>query len=99
MGRITPCTPRSNCLNPPPARARCHRDTPLEICAARDPRGLYRRARDGKIDYFTGVGAPYERPEAPDLHLYGARETPLQEAEKLIAHLVRMNHIRADVGA
>src|SRR4029077_9328962 len=59
-------------------------DTPLEVCAARDPKGLYRRARDGKIDNFTGVGAPYEKPEAPDVHLYGASETPLQEAEKLI---------------
>jgi bifunctional enzyme CysN/CysC len=74
-------------------------DTPLEICAARDPKGLYRRARDGKIDNFTGVGAPYERPQAPDLHLYGASETPLQEAEKLIELLARMGHIRSDVGA
>jgi bifunctional enzyme CysN/CysC len=69
-------------------------DTPLEICAARDPKGLYRRARAGKIDNFTGVSAPYETPETPDLHLYGASETPLQEAEKLIAMLVRMSHIR-----
>jgi adenylylsulfate kinase-like enzyme len=74
-------------------------DTPLEICAAPDPKGLYRRARDGKIDNFTGVGAPYERPQAPDLHLYGASETPLQEAEKLIELLARMGHIRSDVGA
>jgi bifunctional enzyme CysN/CysC len=74
-------------------------DTPLEVCAARDPKGLYRRARDGKIDNFTGVGAPYEKPEAPDVHLYGASETPLQEAEKLIELLARMGHIRSDVGA
>jgi bifunctional enzyme CysN/CysC len=73
-------------------------DTPLEICAARDPKGLYRRARDGKLDNFTGIGAPYERPQAPDLHLYGAGETPLQEAEKLIELLGRMGHIRSDVG-
>jgi bifunctional enzyme CysN/CysC len=74
-------------------------DTPLEICAARDPKGLYRRARDGKLDNFTGIGAPYERPEAPELHLYGASETPLQEAGKIIDLLVRMGHIRSDVGA
>jgi bifunctional enzyme CysN/CysC len=74
-------------------------DTPLEICAARDPKGLYRRARDGKLDNFTGVNAPYERPEAPDLHLHGASETPLQEASKLIGLLARMSHIRSDIGA
>jgi bifunctional enzyme CysN/CysC len=74
-------------------------DTPLDICAERDPKGLYRRARDCKLDNFTGIGAPYERPEAPDLHLYGASETPLQEASKLIELLARMSHIRSDIGA
>jgi bifunctional enzyme CysN/CysC len=73
-------------------------DTPLEICAARDPKGLYRLARAGKLENFTGVSAPYERPEAPDLHLFGASETPLQETEKLIELLARMGHIRSDVG-
>jgi len=73
-------------------------DTPLEICAARDRKGLYDRARSGKLGNFTGVSAPYEKPQAPDLHLFGARETPAQEAEKLIALLARMGHIRADVG-
>ena len=44
-------------------------DTPLEVCEARDPKGMYARARAGKITGFTGVDAPYERPEAPDLVL------------------------------
>ena len=42
-------------------------DTPLAICEARDPKGLYDRARAGKIPDFTGISAPYEAPEAPDL--------------------------------
>jgi bifunctional enzyme CysN/CysC len=44
-------------------------DTPLETCVARDPKGLYRKALDGQLDHFTGVSAPYETPESPDLHL------------------------------
>ncbi|CAO4180112.1 Adenylyl-sulfate kinase [Methylorubrum aminovorans] len=42
-------------------------DTPLSVCEARDPKGLYGRARAGKIPSFTGISAPYEAPEAPDL--------------------------------
>lgn len=44
-----------------------HVHAPLEVCEARDPRGLYERARAGKIADFTGVSAPYEPPEQPEL--------------------------------
>jgi adenylylsulfate kinase len=40
---------------------------PLEVCEARDPKGLYARARAGEIPDFTGISAPYEAPEAPEL--------------------------------
>ncbi len=46
-------------------------DTPLEVCEARDVKGLYAKARAGEIRDFTGIDAPYERPEAPELHLHG----------------------------
>ncbi|MCF7644316.1 sulfate adenylyltransferase subunit CysN [Bacillus subtilis] len=46
-------------------------DTPLEICEARDVKGLYAKARAGEIRDFTGIDAPYERPVAPELHLRG----------------------------
>jgi adenylylsulfate kinase len=42
-------------------------DTPLGLCEARDPKGLYRLARAGQIPGFTGVSAPYEAPDSPDL--------------------------------
>jgi adenylyl-sulfate kinase len=42
-------------------------DTPLEICEARDPKGLYKRARAGKIPDFTGISSPYEPPLHPEL--------------------------------
>jgi len=44
-------------------------DTPLEVCEARDPKGLYQQVRAGKISGFTGIDAPYEAPSAPDLRL------------------------------
>jgi bifunctional enzyme CysN/CysC len=44
-------------------------NTPLEECERRDPKGLYARARAGEIQGFTGVDAPYEAPESPDLEL------------------------------
>jgi bifunctional enzyme CysN/CysC len=44
-------------------------DTPLEICEARDAKGLYRRARAGLIKNFTGIDSSYETPEHPELRL------------------------------
>ena len=49
-------------------------DTPVEICEARDPKGLYARARAGKLEDFTGVSAPYEVPRSPDVLIRGAEE-------------------------
>ena len=43
--------------------------TPLATCEARDPKGMYRRARAGEIEGFTGVGAPYEPPALPDMEI------------------------------
>ena len=61
-------------------------DTPLEICESRDPKGLYKQARAGKIKGFTGIDAPYEAPEKPEVHLAG--EKPIEElAEQVIAYL------------
>jgi adenylylsulfate kinase len=44
-----------------------HIDAPLSVCEARDPKGLYRRARRGEIADFTGISAPYEAPDRPDI--------------------------------
>jgi len=44
-------------------------DTPLEVCEARDPQGMYAKARGGEIKQFTGIDDPYEAPEAPHLRL------------------------------
>ena len=59
-------------------------DTPLEECIARDPKGLYRRALAGEIRNFTGVDAPYEEPERPELRL----KTDAHRAEVLASDVV-----------
>jgi adenylyl-sulfate kinase len=57
---------------------------PLEVCERRDPKGLYRRARSGEIADFTGVSAPYEPPETPDLVLASGE----QSIEACVAQLL-----------
>jgi bifunctional enzyme CysN/CysC len=63
-------------------------DAPLEECERRDPKGLYRKARAGTIRNFTGIDAPYERPEAPDIHLLSSGQRAEQLAEQVTAELL-----------
>ncbi|MBU1305616.1 MAG: sulfate adenylyltransferase subunit CysN [Alphaproteobacteria bacterium] len=58
-------------------------DTPLAVCEARDPKGLYKRARAGEIKNFTGIDSPFEAPETPDLVLHGAEFEVAQLADQL----------------
>ncbi|MEA2451011.1 MAG: adenylylsulfate kinase, partial [Thermoleophilaceae bacterium] len=59
-------------------------DAPLEVCESRDVKGLYAKARAGEIKGFTGVDAPYEAPEKPDLELAGV------ELEGAVARLLEL---------
>lgn len=75
------------------ARARIERlaevfvDCPLEVCAARDPKGLYRRARDGQSASLPGAQALYEPPLTPELVVQSARSTPEASARDVVALL------------
>jgi adenylylsulfate kinase len=62
-------------------------DTPLEICEARDPKGLYKKARAGEISNFTGLDAPYEAPENPEVHLETADLSVDGAASQVIRYL------------
>ena len=62
-------------------------DAPLAVAEARDPKGLYRRARSGEIANFTGVDSPYETPEAPDLHIQTASEAVDPAVDRILARL------------
>uniref|UniRef100_UPI00404B7DB6 adenylyl-sulfate kinase n=1 Tax=Candidatus Planktophila sp. TaxID=2175601 RepID=UPI00404B7DB6 len=50
-------------------------DTPVDICISRDPKGLYKKAKDGQIPNFTGIGQDYEKPSQPELILDGTADT------------------------
>lgn len=60
---------------------------PLEVCEERDVKGLYRRARAGEIDHFTGISAPYEEPERADLIVDTDREELDESAARIISLL------------
>jgi bifunctional enzyme CysN/CysC len=59
-------------------------DTPLEICEQRDPKGLYKKARNGLLPNMTGINSPYERPDHPELIF-----TQSTELKELLNFLVR----------
>lgn len=66
-------------------------DTPLEVCEARDPKGLYALARAGTITGFTGVDDPYEPPSAPELVLRPSDGSPDVQAALILAVLDRLD--------
>ncbi|HEX7055435.1 MAG TPA: adenylyl-sulfate kinase [Burkholderiales bacterium] len=70
--------------------AEVHVDTPLEVCRARDPKGLY---RNDKLRSLPGVHAAYEPPLVPELVVHGERGTPGEAADKIVAFLARRGWI------
>jgi sulfate adenylyltransferase len=70
-----------------------HVATPLEICESRDRKGLYAKARKGLIPEFTGVSAPYEIPEKPEIRIDTAELTPAQAVEVLLSFLMRQGYL------
>ena len=62
-------------------------DAPLDVCEARDPKGLYKKARAGEIKGFTGIDDPYEPPQSPELVLDAGSKSAEALADEVIAHL------------
>ncbi|MFC0632416.1 sulfate adenylyltransferase subunit CysN [Brevundimonas balnearis] len=62
-------------------------DAPLEVAEARDVKGLYRKARAGELANFTGIDSPYEAPDAPEIRIDAAAETPDGAADRIVAWL------------
>lgn len=71
-------------------------DTPIEVCEARDVKGLYARARRGQITGFTGVDDPYETPEDPEITLYTVGVSPEENAARIIAYLEERGFLLPD---
>ena len=62
-------------------------DTPLAVAEARDPKGLYKRARAGALPRFTGIDSPYEAPERPELRIDTTTQSAADAAERIVAYL------------
>lgn len=62
-------------------------DIPVEVAEQRDPKGLYKKARAGEIPNFTGISAPYEAPEKPEVHVRTDQLTVEESVAKITAYL------------
>jgi len=80
---------RARALVPAPHFIEVHCDCPLAVCEARDPKGLYRKARAGLLPEFTGISSPYEAPDAPEVVIDSAESSVEQEVGRLMAELQR----------
>jgi len=63
-------------------------DVPLAVAEARDPKGLYRKARAGELPHFTGIDSPYEAPETPELHLHPGRQSVEIMADEVVRRVL-----------
>jgi adenylylsulfate kinase len=69
-------------------------DTPVDICAERDPKGLYKKARAGEIQGFTGVNDPYEPPDNPDLIIKTEEKSAEEITVEIINYLAKRKFIK-----
>ncbi|KAJ1984377.1 Adenylyl-sulfate kinase [Dimargaris verticillata] len=72
-------------------------DAPLEVVEARDPKGLYKKARAGEIKNFTGISAPYEAPETPELHLETQNLSVNECVQAVTDYLTKQQYISASI--
>ena len=70
-----------------------HVSTPLEVCEARDRKGLYAKARQGLIPEFTGISDPYEEPEHPEIAIDTTDLTPMQAAQEIFLYLFAKGYL------
>ncbi len=70
-------------------------DCPIEVCEARDTKGMYAKARRGEIKGFTGVDAPYEAPKNPEQQVDSAYNSPEMNARQILGYLMGKGYIRS----
>jgi adenylylsulfate kinase len=70
-----------------------HVDCPVEVCEQRDVKGLYKKARAGEIKEFTGISAPYEAPEKPELTINTAGQSVEASARQILQYLENNGHV------
>ncbi|MGX9418686.1 adenylyl-sulfate kinase [Vibrio sp. WJH972] len=69
-------------------------DTPIEVCEARDPKGLYKKARAGEIKHFTGIDSEYQAPVTPEIHIKTAELSIEACAEQVVAKLDELGYLK-----
>jgi adenylylsulfate kinase len=72
-------------------------DAPLDVCESRDPKGLYKKARAGKLRGLTGIDAPYEPPARPELILKSAEHSPVELAQQVVDFLRKSGLLKVSV--
>jgi adenylyl-sulfate kinase len=68
-------------------------DCPLEVCEQRDIKGLYKKARAGEIQQFTGISDPYEPPLSPEITVHTNVETPQQDVDLIVSRLAELGYV------
>jgi adenylylsulfate kinase len=69
-------------------------DSPLSVCIARDPKGIYRRGREGSATGVPGLQADYEPPRSPDVVVRGDAEEPDRAARRIVGKLVEKGYVK-----
>lgn len=70
-------------------------DCDLDECERRDPKGLYKKARAGEIPEFTGISAPYEEPNSPELIINTTEQTPEDSLAEILGYLESKGYLEA----
>jgi adenylylsulfate kinase len=70
-------------------------DVPVEVAEQRDPKGLYKKAREGKIAEFTGISAPYEEPLKPEIHIRSEKTSVEEAVKQIVAYLEQKGYLTA----
>ena len=68
-------------------------DTPFDICEARDPKGLYKKARAGQLKNFTGIDSEYQQPTNPEIVLKTVNKTPEELAEQVLGYVIPLTKL------
>ena len=69
-------------------------DCPIEVAEQRDPKGLYAKARKGEIREFTGISAPYEEPQSPEIHLRSDKESVEESVVRITECLYEKGYLK-----
>jgi adenylylsulfate kinase len=72
-------------------------ECPLEVCEQRDVKGLYKKARAGEIQQFTGISDPYEPPLHPEIVVHTDRENPEQDVEIILGRLAELGYLAREL--